>query len=97
MIVKSIRNRFIYPAKCKKICIVHDIVLGATGWMFKNYIVFISLKIEFIFSNSEDPDEMPHFVKCDISSGSSLFVKITVFVGFSMQSDEAYRSSTFQV
>ena len=34
-----------------------------TGWSiiyFPKYIVFLSLKIDFIFANSAGPDEMPH-------------------------------------
>ena len=36
--------------------------------------VFLSLKINFVLENSEDPDEMPHYA----SSAPSLFVKVPI-------------------
>ena len=36
---------------------VHCIYLGAIGYDFN-----LSLKIDFVLANSDDPDEMPHYV-----------------------------------
>ena len=35
--------------------------LGVTGYGFQNYIVFLSLKMDFVLANSADPDEMLHY------------------------------------
>ena len=44
--------------------------------LFRNNIVFISLKIVFVLASSIDPYEMPRYAR-GISSGSSLFAKVS--------------------
>ena len=38
-------------------------ILMAHRLNFQTYIVFLSLKIYFVFANSADSDEMLHFIK----------------------------------
>ena len=47
---------------------LHTIKSGwsiVTGYYFQKilYIVFFSLKFDFVLSNSADPDEMPHYMR----------------------------------
>ena len=44
---------------------VHCVYLGATGYNLKKTqtnIIFLSLKIDFVFPNSTDYDDIPHYV-----------------------------------
>ena len=38
---------------------VHCIYCGLTGYYFQKYIVFLSLKLNFVLANSAEPKEMP--------------------------------------
>ena len=61
-----------------KIGMDHCIYQGVTGFN-RNEIVFLSLKINFDFTNSVDPDEMLHDSEsCSISSGSSMFANVRI-------------------
>ena len=42
--------------------IVHCTYLGVSGYNYSNNIVVFCLKTFFNFTNSVDPDEMPHYV-----------------------------------
>ena len=54
---------------------------------FLNFDIFMSLKIVFIQANSADSGEMAF---CSISSGSTLFVKVSI-LGFPVKkSDKKY-------
>ena len=55
---------------------VNCIYQGDTGYNFQLTIVFLSLKIVFVQSNSEDPDEMLHYAAFHL--GSSLFAKVHI-------------------
>ena len=35
---------------------------GVTGFIFKNNVIYLSLKIDFVLANSADPNEMAHYV-----------------------------------
>ena len=51
---------------------------GPQVGLSKNYGVFLSLEIVLTLTNSVDPDEM-QLLRC-ISSGSSLFAKVPVYI-----------------
>ena len=44
-----------------KLGIVQCIYLGVSGYNFKKKYCIFCLKIFFTFTNSADPDEMPHY------------------------------------
>ena len=50
---------------------------GSWGEFSKLCCFLLSLKVVLSLTNSEDPDEMQH-ESCCISSGSSLFVKVSI-------------------
>ena len=49
---------FFHKATYNKVRIAHCIYWEVTGYNFQKHIVSFSLKIDFVLTNNEDPDEM---------------------------------------
>ena len=49
-----------HVATYTKVRMFHCVYCWVTGYNFQKHIVFISLKIDFVFAKSADPDEMQH-------------------------------------
>ena len=77
--MQVIRYSAIFSTFIKLPFVIKIFVLSIFEWPFyTGFTVFLSLKI-FFLTNSADPDEMPPYVMCGISSGSSLLAKVPVY------------------
>ena len=83
-----------------KVRMVHCLYLGGHRLQFSKNIVFLSLKVDFVLTNSADPDEMPHYAAFQLgllclpkylfmgfwSSMVKLYVTFSLLVSYCMMS-----------